>query len=47
MDQERNVLAFNFHYDVKNALKVKEFLSEFKNNLLESKEIFNKLVMYI
>lgn len=23
MDQERNVLAFNFHYDVKNALKVK------------------------
>ncbi len=44
MDQERNILSFNFHYDVKNTSKIKKFLSDFRKNLLESKEIFNKLV---
>ncbi len=45
MNRQKNFISFNYHYNMTDTGRIKEFISEFKNNINNSEEIFNKIVV--
>ena len=44
ISKNKKYLSFNYHYDIKNKMKILDFLSEFSDNLAYSEKIYKKLV---
>jgi len=45
INRQKNFVSFNYHYNVTDAGRISEFISEFKNNINNSEEIFKKIVV--
>ncbi len=45
INRQKNFVSFNYHYNVTDTGRIREFISEFKNNINNSEEIFKKIVV--
>lgn len=45
INRQKNFVSLNYHYNVTDISRIAEFISEFKNNINNSEEIFKKIVV--
>ena len=43
MNRQHKLIDFNYHYPIKNKKKIIEYITKFKENILNSEKIFKEL----